>query len=136
QTYLDDIREGFNVLYESEKLNLDCDFKILEDWRRDADRMTTGTEIEDINILSGFKPSLLLLKGSGKLLGSLPANKTMLYKAYRKFIENGDYEQVSEIVSKQFILQFELFEKAIERDITLFFKHPFRVLNEAIEEAQ
>ncbi|MGO4889771.1 GTP-binding protein [Anaerobacillus sp. MEB173] len=135
QSYLEDIRDGFNALYEEEKLNLECDFKILDDWSRDAQRMTTGIQLENINILSGFKPSLMLLKGSGKLFGGLPTSKT-LYKIYKKFIENEGYEQASALVSKQFMLQFELFEKGIERDITLFFKNPFDILNAAIEEAQ
>lgn len=134
QAYLYEMGEGFNELYGEEKIRLECDFKVLDDWRRDADRMTSGVRMEKVNILLRFTPSQFLLKSAGKLFGAMPQNKGMLYNRYKQFLENEDYsESVDAIVSK-FMQQFELFEKALERDIKIFFRNPFNVLNMTVEE--
>ncbi|WP_100407386.1 tetratricopeptide repeat protein [Bacillus solitudinis] len=134
QTYLDEIRDGFNLIYGHERFNLDCDFRIFEDWARDMERMANGVHIDEMNILLRYSPTQLLLKTSGKLFSSLPMNQSMIYKLYKKGLEHEDYQQVAENVTEQFMVPFDLFERGLTRDIIMFFKHPFRILNEAIEE--
>ncbi|MFC0472439.1 GTP-binding protein [Halalkalibacter kiskunsagensis] len=136
QSFLKEMSEGFNALYGEERLKLQCDFRVLDDWYRDIDRMTNGVHLDNVNILLRLTPSQILLKSSGKLFGVLPTNKAMLQKMYKKFIENEDYKQIADSVSNQFLMQFELFEKALDRDMDMFFRNPFNVFNEATEEAQ
>jgi hypothetical protein len=134
QDYLAEISEGFNIMYGEQRLNLNCDFKVLDDWRRDANRLSNGVKLKTINILNRSTPSQLVLRSAGKLVGTIGHNSTLLYNMYKKFIEKDDYEILSETVTNQFILQFELFEKGLERDISMFFIQPSSVLNAVIGE--
>jgi tetratricopeptide (TPR) repeat protein/GTPase SAR1 family protein len=136
QLFLDEMAEGFNTLYGEEKIQLVCDFKVLDDWRRDVDRMTARFQLEKVNILLRRTPSQLLLKSAGKLFGAISQNKNMLFNKYKTFIETEDYSEPTELVIKQFFQAFELFEKSLERDITMFFRNPVHVLSEAVEESR
>ena len=136
QQFMDDMSSGFNEMYQKERIGLTGDFKVLEDWRRDADRMTSGIRIENINILLRRTPSQLLIKGAGKLLGVIQQNKASIYNRYKKFLENEDFLDVAMMISDRFIAQFELFEQSLERDITLFFRSSFTELQKAIDETQ
>ncbi|MGG1396668.1 dynamin family protein [Bacillus salipaludis] len=136
QQFLDEMAEGFNVMYGEERFKLECDFKVLDDWRRDTDRMTSRFILDPVNILLRRTPSQFLLKSAGKLLGALSQNKTMLFNKYKAFVENEDYSETVALVNERFFQQFELFEKALERDISLFFRDPASVVHRAIEEAQ
>ncbi|ARK29566.1 hypothetical protein [Halalkalibacter krulwichiae] len=136
QSYLNEMSEGFNALYGEERFKMSCDFRVLDDWHRDIDRMTTGVHLDDVNVLLRLTPSQLLLKSSGKLFGALPSNKNMILNMYKKFIQNENYEQVTETITNQFMMQFELFEKGLERDISMSFRSPFTVLNETVKEAE
>ncbi|MEI4831730.1 dynamin family protein [Bacillus sp. FJAT-53711] len=134
QTYLEEISEGLNSLCGENRIQLECDFKVLDDWRRDTDRMTTRIQMEEVNILRRFTPAQFLLKSAGKLFGVLPKNKTMLYNKYTQYLENEDYTDVTASIMNKFFLQFELFENALERDITMFFRNPFGTLKQAVED--
>lgn len=136
QDNLTEMGEGFNHMYGEERLKLECDFKVLDDWRRDTDRMTSRFQLETVNILLRRTPSQFLLKSAGKLFGALSQNKALLFNKYKAFVENEDYIETIEAVNQQFFQQFELFEKSLERDITLFFKSPLNLLNRSVEEAQ
>jgi len=133
QEYLNELSVAFNGMYGEEKLQFDCDFKVLDDWRRDIERMTTRSQLDDINILLRRTPSQMLLKSAGKLFGALSQNKAMLYNKYKNFVENEDYSETAQEVSHQFFQPFELFEKSLERDVSLFFKDPVSVLRETTE---
>ncbi|CAM4223842.1 GTP-binding protein [Bacillus manliponensis] len=133
QTYLEEISEGLNSLCGENRIQLECDFKVLDDWRRDTDRMTTRIQMEEVNILRRFTPAQFLLKSAGKLFGVLPKNKTMLYNKYKQYLENEDYTDVTTSIMNKFFLQFELFENALERDINMFFRNPFSVLKQTVE---
>ncbi|WP_335487467.1 dynamin family protein [Bacillus sp. JJ1773] len=136
QEFLNEMGAGFNDLYEEEKLSLACDFKVLDDWRRDADRMTRGkVHLENINILNRFTPSQFILKSAGRLLGAIQQNKSMLHNKYKQFIENEDYSEVAASVAEQFFQPFELFEKSIDRDVSMFFSPPLTELQEAVKES-
>ena len=136
QEFLDEMSEGFNKLYGQGWIRLDCDFRIVEDWKRDIGRMTNGYQLDKVNVLLRRTPSQIFLKGAGKLLGALPQNNAMLYNRYKTFVENEDYLETARIVKDRFFLQFDLFEKAISRDITLFFHNPHEVLNATLAQTQ
>lgn len=136
QFFLNEMSAGFNDLYGEEKLKLDCDFRVLDDWRRDDDRMTRGSiQLEKVNILLRFTPSQFLLKSAGKLLGALQQNN-MLHNKYKQFIENEDYSVAVASIIEQFVQPFDLFEKALDRDIKMFFRNPLAILNETVSEAE
>ncbi|MDC2865402.1 dynamin family protein [Bacillus sp. BP-3] len=134
QSYLEEISEGLNSLCGENRIQLECDFKILDDWRRDTDRMTNRIQMEEVNIFRRFTPTQFLLKSAGKLFGALPKNKTMLYTKYKQYLENEDFTDVTTSIINKFFLQFELFENALERDITMFFRDPFSSLKQAVEQ--
>lgn len=135
QAYLNEMRESFNHLYGEEKIALECDFKVLDDWRRDAARMTRGNlQLEKANILMQSTPSQMLLKSAEKLFGAISKNKEILQNKYQQFIKNQDYSATAESVTHEFMQQFELFEKSLDRDINMFFTPPFEVINRTLTE--
>ncbi|WP_066306384.1 dynamin family protein [Bacillus sp. FJAT-29814] len=136
QENLLELGDAFNQMYGEEYLKLECDFKVLDDWRRDIDRLTSRFQLESVNILLKRTPSQFLLKSAGKLFGALSQNKSMVYNKYKSFVEGEDYLDVAKEVSRQFFQPFELFEKSLERDIGLFFKSPLAVLNRAVAETR
>ncbi|MFJ7725113.1 dynamin family protein [Neobacillus sp. NPDC097160] len=136
QEFFNEMGEGFNHMYGEERIKLECDFKVLDDWLRDTDRMTSGFQLENVNILLRRTPSQFLLKSAGKLFGAISQNKALLYNKYKSFVENEDYSDAIAAVNKQFFQPFELFEKSLERDITYFFRSSLTVLNRSVEEAR
>lgn len=136
QAFLVEMKEGFNQMYGEDRMELECDFRVLDDWRRDTDRMTTRFKLETVNILLRRTPSQFLLKSAGKLFGALSQNKTMLFNKYKSFIENEDYSEAISAVNKEFFQPFELFEKSLERDVNIFFKGPKANMNRFVEEAR
>jgi len=133
QAFLHEMGEAFNAMFGEERLKLECDFRILADWRRDIDRLASGAQIDKLNIFLRRTPGQLLLKGAGKLLGAFAQNKVMLAQKYKQFIQMQDYTDVAETVAGQLLLPFEWFAKSLERDITQFFQAPLAVLNETLE---
>ncbi|WP_242144412.1 MULTISPECIES: lipopolysaccharide assembly protein LapB [unclassified Bacillus cereus group] len=133
QSYLDEMSTTFNKLYEEERMQLPCDFKLLDDWRRDVVRMTNRINVNNINILLRFTPTQFFLKSAGKLFGN--KNQPLLSNKYKQYIETEDYTDVATTISTQFFLQFELFESALERDIMMFFKDPLSILKQTVEAA-
>ena len=136
QHFLNEMSAGMNELYGDDKLLLECDFMVLDDWRRDADRLTRGNvQVDEMNILLRYTPSQLFLKSAGKIFGALQQNKTMLYKRYKQYIENEDYHEVAAKLADDFLLSFDLFEKTLDRDIQMFFKNSHAFLKEKIDES-
>ncbi|MGP3562376.1 tetratricopeptide repeat protein [Geobacillus sp. BK01] len=133
QAFLHEMSEGFNAMFGEERLALECDFRILTDWRRDIDRLAGGTQIDKLNVFLRRTPGQLLLKGAGKLLGAFAQNKAMLAQKYKQFIQTQDYADVAETVIGQLLLPFEWFAKSLERDIAQFFQPPLAVLTETLE---
>lgn len=136
QQFMDEMSSGFNELYKEERIMLAGDFRVLDDWRRDADRMTSSIRIENVNILLRRTPSQLLLKGAGKLFGAIPQNKANMYNRYKKYLEGEDYQDVAEMITDRFLTQFGLFEKSLDRDISLFYRSSFALLQKTIEQTQ
>jgi hypothetical protein len=136
QAYLDEMSLSFNGLYGEEKMKLLCDFKVIEDWRRDLNRMTSRADVDEQNILLRFKPTEFLLKSAGKLFAALPQNKSVLYNQYKKYVEGKNYEDTAEEISKKFFLEFDLFEKALKADIIMFFQNPILYVEQTIQESE
>ncbi|MEH7613376.1 GTP-binding protein, partial [Gottfriedia acidiceleris] len=111
-------------------------FKVLDDWRRDADRMTSMTQLDDMNILLNSSPSQFILKSSGILLGLLPQNKSKLVAQYQKYVDNVNYDDVTSELSMKFFLQFEMFEKTLPRDLSMFLHAPFEQIHELVDETR
>lgn len=136
QNYLDDMCESFNALYGDDRMKLACDFKVLDDWRRDMVRLTASVHFEDENILNRFKTTQILLKGAGKLFSSVGQNPSFIANQYRKYIETESYDQAVESIIEKFFGQFELFEKGIERDVKMFFREPVHLLKQMVQEGE
>lgn len=136
QEFLDEMAESFNTLYGGDWVRLDCDFRILDDWQRDIGRMANSYQLDKVNVLLRRTPSQIFLKGAGKILGALPQNNAMLYNRYKHFVENEDYLDTARFVNDRFFMQFDLFEKAIARDLSLFFLNPHQVLQGTLTETQ
>lgn len=136
QARINEMCESFNGIYGEEKLDLQYDFKVLDDWKRDADRITSGIHWENMNILLRFTPSQFLLKSAGKLFGGFSQNKSMIFNKYKQFIETENYQDIADQIANRFLQQFELFEKSIERDIAIFFRNPLIILNQTVDETR
>lgn len=134
QHFLNELCEGFNGLYEEDQLTLQCDFSILDDWKRDARRLTNSIKIDKANILLRLKPSQVLLKSAGKLFGSIPQNKKMLHTRYHKYLETEDFTEVAQNIVDAFLLQFDFYENGLAGDIHIFFSNPYDVLQKTIED--
>ncbi|WP_409252985.1 tetratricopeptide repeat protein [Bacillus sp. SCS-153A] len=132
--YLEEMRDSFNAMYREERLELQCDFKVLSDWRRDADRLTSKVMKDKLNILLRRNPSQVLLKSVGKIFGTIGQNKQMLLNQYTRFIENETYEDTAQAVVERFMAQFQLFQQSIERDVSIFFRGPLAELETTAEE--
>ncbi|MFS0781127.1 dynamin family protein [Bacillus sp. 1P06AnD] len=132
---LDDMAQSLNALYGEKKVSFQYDFRILDDWQRDMHRMTSGVRLENENILLRHTPQQFILKSAGKLFNVLAQNKTMLYNQYKKFIESESYVETTNNIVSKFMLAFDVFEQAIERDLHLFFHPPVEALEDRVEEA-
>lgn len=134
QYFLNELSASLNELYGQEALILECDFQVLDDWRRDAERLTRGSvQLDEMNILLRFTPSQFFLKSAGKIFGALQQNKSMLHKKYKQYIENEDYIEIAARLADEFLQPYELFEKTLDRDVNMFFKHPAVFLKEKMK---
>lgn len=131
--FIDEMSEGLNQLFGDEILQMNCDFQVLNDWKRDMDRMSSYVSYEKENILLRTTTSKLLLKSTGKILGALSQNKGFLVGQYKKLIENEDFTEVAVVIADKFLQQIELFERSLDRDISMFFKEPTQLLQQVKE---
>jgi GTPase SAR1 family protein len=136
QDYLNEMSTTFNELFGKDRVVLECDFQVIDDWKRDVSRMGTRAQIENENILLKFKPGQFLLKSAGKLFGGIPQNKNLLYNQYKRYLENEDYSETTASVVNKFFVQFDLFEKSLDQDVKSFFAEPFNQLDLTIKETE
>lgn len=136
QSYLNEMSETFNDIYEEKKLSLQCDFSLLDDWHRDINRMTGRVRYEKENILLKNKPTQLLLKGAGRLFGTMNQSNHMLYNQYKKYVENESYEEVTNTIANKLFLPFELFEKGLSQDVASFFHASIKEVENTITETK
>ncbi|MBS4197430.1 tetratricopeptide repeat protein [Lederbergia citri] len=133
QDQLTEWGNGFNSMLGEEKLILQCDFQIIEDWLRDIDRMTSSVHIDNENILLRRTPSQVLLKGAGKILGAIPKNNAILANTYKSYIQNDTYQETANSITSKFFRQFELIEKSIGRDVHIFLREPLNILKNTVD---
>jgi tetratricopeptide (TPR) repeat protein len=137
QNKLDALSGDFNVQFGEEKLVLEGDFKLLDDWKRDLDRIARGMRHrEKVNIMLRNNPSQLLLKGAGKLLGSIAKNKEKLHIKYKNYIENENYSETIQELINPFLNQLESFERSLEWDVNNFYANSFGELTAVSDELQ
>ncbi|MGR3762586.1 GTP-binding protein [Rossellomorea sp. NS-SX7] len=136
QDYLNEMSGTFNELFGKDRVVLECDFQVIDDWRRDVGRMGSRAQIDKENILLRFKPGQFLLKSAGKLFGGIPQNKNLLYSQYKRYLENEDYSETAASVVNKFFVQFDLFEKSLDQDVKSFFAEPFNQLDLTIKETE
>jgi antitoxin component YwqK of YwqJK toxin-antitoxin module len=136
QEYLREMSQTFNGLYKEDRMRLECDFKVIEDWRRDVNRMLSRADVEKENILNRPNTTQFLLKSAGRLFGSIQSNNQLLYNQYKKYIENERFEDVTESVIRKFFLEFDLFEKALKADVRMFYQAPFTELNNTVTDTE
>lgn len=137
QVRCNEFSENINEQFNAEKLALSGDFKILDDWKRDIERISRVLlRPEEVNILLRNNPAQLLLKGAGKLLGSISKNQDRLFMRYKDYIENADYSEVAGEITKTFTQQLELFEESIAWDVSEFYSNPQEELGRLIEEVE
>lgn len=132
-----ELSQTINKQFNEEKIVLQGDFKVLDDWQRDLERISRGLlRHGKVNILLRNTPSQLFLKGAGKLIGSISKNNEMLHSKYKNYIENGDFSQTAKDIITPFMQQLELFEGSIEWDVRRFFSNSLDVLNREMEKAE
>ncbi|WP_042147361.1 lipopolysaccharide assembly protein LapB [Paucisalibacillus sp. EB02] len=137
QSTWNEFSEHINSQFKEDKIVLNGDYKVLEDWQRDMERISRGIlQRENVNIMLRNNPSQLLLKGAGKLFGSITKNKDMLYSRYKNYIENADYTQIIGEIINPFIQQLEFFEGSIEWDINRFCSSSSEALKCLMEEVR
>ncbi|WP_307327970.1 hypothetical protein [Evansella vedderi] len=132
QNNLNEMGKTFNTLDESNKMELKCDFQIINDWQRDINRMLSRIELEEENILNRTKPTQILLKSAGLLLGSIQQNKGLLCSQYKKYIENSNYDEIAVSMISKYLFEFDLFEKTLKTDLAIFFDAPISELDKYI----
>ncbi|MFS0821539.1 hypothetical protein [Bacillus sp. 1P02SD] len=137
QDYLDGMTESFAEGYPEKELKLQCDFKVVEDWRRDIGRMTYQIQIEKENIMLRHNPAQVFLKGAGKVLGLLPQKQqAYMLNQYKRYVENESYMEVVESVQRKFWQQFDFFNKSLQQDVCLFYKESLEELSRVIDDTK
>jgi tetratricopeptide (TPR) repeat protein len=134
QEFIAEICHSINEYMREERLVLEGDMKLLEDWRRDVDRMTSLVQLEEIDILIQSSPSQFILKSTGGLFGLF--SKASQVAQYQKHIDGINYDEVSSTIISKFFLQYEMFEKSLQRDILLFLRSPYQYLHELVDETR
>ncbi len=107
----------------------------LDDWNRDVVRMTKSNSVNKRQCTCNFTPNTVFKEN---LENCCCHQKTNLCSPTNinnilKFLK---YAEIAHTISKQFFLQFEVFEGALERDIMMFFKDPLSILKQNVDAAQ
>ncbi|WP_060678585.1 hypothetical protein [Virgibacillus halodenitrificans] len=137
QAACNEFSQTVNQQYNEEKIDLQADFKVLEDWQRDLERISRGMlRFEKMNIFMRNTPSQLFLKGAGKLFSSISKNNEMLHSRYKNYIENEDYTPTAKEIIDPFMQQLELFEGSIEWDVNRFFANPVDIVSQETEKVE
>ena len=134
QELITEINHSINEYMREDRLVLEGDMKLLDDWRRDVDRMTSLVQLEEIDILLHSTPSQFILKSTSGLFGLF--SKASQVSQYQKHIDGINYDEVTSTIISKFFLQYEMFEKSLQRDILLFLRSPYHNLHELVDETR
>ncbi len=133
--YLGEMCESFNQLYGEDKIYFECDSRVLDDWHRDMNRMTRGNiQLTNATFISNATISQFLWRSAGKLVGALSKNNETVHDKYKQYVEGKDYSKTTEILIDEFMQQFKIFGKSLERDIKIFFTDPYDELDAVLAE--
>lgn len=137
QIKLNEMSENFNNQFGEEKIVLDGELRILDDWQRDMERISRALlKLEKVNILMRNNPVQVLFKGAGKLLGSISKGNDKIYSKYKSYVENKDYSEITKELISPFIQQLELYEESIEWDVNKFFTNANGELDSVSQEVE
>lgn len=129
--------EKINEQFGEERLDLSGDLLVLGDWGRDIERTSRVLlQKREVNIFLRNNPSQLLLKGVGKLFGSLSGNKELIAGKHKDSIKNGHYREAVMEVTGTFFQQLSALEESIEWDLKAFYARPKEVLGELTEDVE
>ncbi|MFC4735064.1 hypothetical protein ACFO4L_00580 [Bacillus daqingensis] len=134
QLYLDENNESLNSMIGQEKMQLQLDFALLEDWRRDLTRMINRTELPEENIMGRLEPKQIMLRNVGKFFGEMQQSKSFLLQQYKRILENDDFQDTAESLSYKLFFEFDLFEKAIRADVDSAFTDVILHIEQIMEE--
>lgn len=110
------------------EISLQPDLKIIDDWKRDIDRLCSSISIEPVNIYKRNSFSQLMFMKASKLLNNFSASQWK--KKLKHHMETDDFKDIVEKIIQQFFLPFQLFEKGIHRDVAFCLKNPLeRLIN-------
>jgi hypothetical protein len=96
--------------------------------------MTSLVQLEEIDILLQSSPSQFILKSTSGLFGLF--SKASQVSQYQKHIDGINYDEITSTISSKFFLQFEMFEKSLQRDILLFLRGPYQYLHDFVDETR
>lgn len=133
EQFLQDLATSFNSMLNTDEFHFPCNFQILEDWKRDIDRLTSKPVVQKKEILKKHSPSAIMLKNTGKIISAISPNKAFLVKSYKNLIKNESYKEVVASISKHILEPFYIIEQGIERDVAVFFKGAVDLLQQYIE---
>ncbi|WP_147804069.1 tetratricopeptide repeat protein [Alkalicoccus halolimnae] len=133
QNYFDEVNQNLNSAIGEETLNLQLDFELIHDWKRDLTRMINRTELPDENIMSRLEPKQMLLRNVGKFFGEMQQSKTFVQQQYRRYLESGDFQGIAEVLSYKLFFEFDLFDRAIRADVDTNYGDLVAHLEEIIE---
>lgn len=137
QVTMDALSHDINGRMIAEEIALKGDFKVLDDWQRDLERMSRSLlRMDKVNFMKRNTASQLFLKGAGKLFDTMSKSKENLLERYQSYIENTDFTPFVEKAIDSFTQQLDLFEESIIWDVEQFFKDAFERLNHEMERVQ
>ncbi|WAA09045.1 tetratricopeptide repeat protein [Fervidibacillus albus] len=125
KTFFDEMNDGFSTLVGERNVDLPCDFHLIDDWRRDVNRLSGRFQLEKKSILSKRNLYQMFLVHTGKMFDVLKKDKSSLTKRFQQFVKEKDYTTVAQAVIDQFFSPFTIFEAGIEQDVNAFFQPAF-----------
>ena len=120
-----ELSKGFNDMLGHQILQLEGDFKIIEDWRRDIERLKYRIVLGQENLFHYLSPSQVIMINTGKVWSTFGKKQKGLGKKYKNIIEKGNYKGLAGSLAEKMLAPFILLEQGIERDLSLYFKAPF-----------
>src|SRR5699024_2655305 len=137
QEKMDALSADINGRMVASEVAFSGDFKVLDDWQRDLERMSRSLlRVDDVNFMKRNTPSQLFLRGAGRLFDTMSRSKESLRERYQGYVENTDFAPFVEKALASFTQQLDLFEESIAWDVEQFFMRAFECLNHELEKVQ
>ena len=134
--FVEEMKESFNRLFKEERLHFQCSFQVLNDWKRDIERMTNFVHVDKFNIVDRFTPGQLLLKYTGKVIAPFTKKRNIIIAQYRKWLENEDFSHIATEIANELLHPYKLIERSLQKDVQTFFKEPIDCLKKTADELE